>query len=131
MKRSLLDTQAFIMAATERWPDLPKRAQALLGDPETERILSAVSITEIAIKNSIRKLNLSAERTAQAMEDLVITVIPFTSMHAYRMFNLPLHHREPFDRMLIATALHEGIPIISGDDKFPLYESEGLQLIWK
>jgi PIN domain nuclease of toxin-antitoxin system len=131
MNRLLLDTQAFIMAATEGWPDLPQRVQALLSDPEIECILSTVSVTEIAIKNSIGKLNLDAEGTARAIADLALTVVPFTPLHAYRMFNLPLHHREPFDRMLIATALHEGIPLVGGDDKFPLYESEGLQLIWK
>ena len=47
------------------------------------------------------------------------------------MFSLPLHHREPFDRMIIATVLQEGIPLVGGDDKFPLYEGERLQLIWK
>ena len=131
MKRSLLDTQVFVMAATEGWSDLPRRVQTLLRDPETECILSTISVAEIAIKNSIGKLNLNAERTAKAVTDLALTVISFTPMHAYRMFNLPLHHREPFDRMVIATALHEGVPLVGGDDKFPLYESEGLQLIWK
>ena len=123
--RALLDTQIFIMAATERWPSLPKRVQII------ERILSTVSIIEVAVKNSIGKLKLNAEGTRKAIVDMALTVIPFTPAHASRMFSLPLHHREPFDRMVIATALYEGLPLIGGDDKFPLYESEGLQLIWK
>ena len=71
------------MAVTEGWTDLPKRVQALLNDKETECILSTTSVTEIAIKNSIGKLNLNAERTAKAVVDLALTVIPFTPLHAY------------------------------------------------
>ena len=127
----LLDTQVLVTVGLEGLSGVPAKVQKLLTDPNTERILSAVSIAEIAIKASIQKLEATPLEVSELIADLKLTVIPFTPMHAYRMFNLPLHHREPFDRMLIATALHEGIPLVGGDDKFPLYESEGLQLIWK
>lgn len=91
--RVLLDTQVFIMAATENWPTLPKRVQALLSDAEDERILSTVSLVEIAIKNSIGKLNLSMGDMNKSITDMLLTVLPFTSAHAYQMFGLPLHHR--------------------------------------
>jgi len=81
---------------------------------------------EVAIKTTIGKLNLSPGQASRAIADMNLTVIPFTPAHAYRMFGLPLYHREPFDRMVIATALHERLPLIGGDDKFPFYEKEGL-----
>jgi PIN domain nuclease of toxin-antitoxin system len=54
-------------------------------------------------------------------------LIPFEPRHAIRMFDLPLHHRDPFDRMLIATALSEGVPIITDDKEFNAYR--GLKVI--
>ena len=116
----LLDTQVLITVGLEGLSGIPAKVQRILIDPHAECLLSAVSITEIAIKASIRKLEATPLQLSELISDLKLTVIPFTPWHAYRMFNLPLHHREPFDRMLIATALHEGIPIISGDEKFPL-----------
>jgi PIN domain nuclease of toxin-antitoxin system len=55
-------------------------------------------------------------------------MLPFTPQHAYRLFSLPLHHRDPFDRMLIATALAEEIPLIGSDRLFKMYK--GLKVIW-
>ena len=127
----LLDTQVLVTVGLEGLTGVPAKVQKLLSDPNTELLLSAVSITEIAIKASIRKLEATSLEVSDLIADLKLTVIPFTQAHAYRIFSLPLHHREPFDRMMIATALHEGIPLVGGDDKFQLYESEGLQLIWK
>lgn len=56
-----------------------------------------------------------------------LILIPFEPRHAIRMFDLPLHHRDPFDRMLIATALSEGVPIITDDKEFNAYR--GLKVI--
>ena len=64
----------------------------------------------------------------QAARDLRLTTLPFSTEHAYTLFRLPMHHRDPFDRMLIATALTEKIPIISGDRNFKKYR--GLKVIW-
>ena len=58
-------------------------------------------------------------------------VIPFTPSHVQQLFNLPLHHREPFDRMLIATAIAENIPLVGGDARFSAYKQQGLSVIWK
>jgi PIN domain nuclease of toxin-antitoxin system len=130
MRRVLLDTQAFVMAATEAYKQMPKRVQRLLGYVETERLLSAVSISEVAIKTSIGKLNFSSEMIASAARDLKLVILPFTPRHAARMFRLPLHHRGPFDRMILATALVEDLALVGGDEKFPAYKSEGLEVIW-
>lgn len=64
----------------------------------------------------------------EAVRDIRISILPFDAQHAYRMFSLPLHHRDPFDRMIIATALKEKLPIVTGDRVFRRYK--GLNLIW-
>lgn len=119
------------MAATELWRELPKRVQRLLADPDRERLLSAVSIAEVAIKTRIGKLNMSQERVQTAIFDLKLDVLPFTPAHARKLFDLPMHHREPFDRFLIASAIVEDIPLVGGDAKFPAYKPEGLRVLWK
>lgn len=124
--RVLLDTQVWF-AAYEGQP-LPKKVQAILADPNTERIISAVSVMEIATKTAIGKAEFSEENVHRSVSDLKLTIIPFTQQHAYRLFSLPLHHRDPFDRMLIATALTEQLPIIGIDHQFKQYK--GLRVIW-
>jgi PIN domain nuclease of toxin-antitoxin system len=65
----------------------------------------------------------------QGVEDLRLRTLPYLSEHAYRLFSLPLHHRDPFDRALIAQALTEDIPIVTPDEHFLAYK--GLNVIWK
>jgi len=120
----LLDTQPFINAFLGATAS--KRVQTLLADPETVRLLSAASIIEIAIKSA--KLNMPEHLVRQAVADLHITVIPFTAEHAYKLFSLTPHHRDPFDRMIIATALVKAVPVIGGDEMFKKYR--GLKVIW-
>jgi len=62
----------------------------------------------------------------EAVRDLLLTVIPFTP--AFHLFRLPLHHKDPFDRMIIATAHEEGVPLIVADRQFKRYK--GLKVIW-
>lgn len=125
--RLLLDTAILIFAA-ESPGRLSKRALAAVGNAENIRELSSVSLTEIAIKKTLGKLNMSAEDVRQAIQDLDIRILPFTADHAFRIFELPAHHRDPFDRQIIAQAFSEDIPIVTSDDKFSLYK--GLRLIW-
>ena len=125
--RSLLDTQIFIALSQEGLESFSLRARKMIEDEESELLLSAVSITEIAVKASINKLAITAADASKAAEDLRLTLIPFEPRHAMRMFELPLHHRDPFDRMLIATALCEGVPIVSQDGEFKSYR--GLKVI--
>ena len=125
--RVLLDTAVFIFAV-EAPARLSPRAFTVLKNPENIRELSAVSLTEIAIKTTLGKLNLSAENTRQAIEDMDIHILPFAAEHAFRMFDLPRHHTDPFDRQLIAQALHEKISIVTPDEKFRRYQ--GVTVIW-
>jgi PIN domain nuclease of toxin-antitoxin system len=125
--RLLLDTAVLINAvgSPER---LTKRAIAALENADNVLELSAVSLSEIAIKAALGKLKLSAAVARQAVEDLDIRILPYTADHAFYLFDLPLHHGDPFDRQIIAQALSERIPIVSPDEKFSLYK--GLKLIW-
>lgn len=123
----LLDT-AVLIFSIESPERLGKRALAVLGNPENIRELSSVSLTEIAINKALGKLNVSAEDARQAIQDMDIHVLPYTADHAFCLFKLPAHHRDPFDRQIIAQAFSEGIPVVTSDDKFSLYQ--GLKLIW-
>ena len=125
--RLLLDTAIFIFAvdSPER---LSKRAVAVLENPANILELSAVSLAEIAIKTALGKLKISSAIARQAIEDLGIRTLPYTAEHALRLFELPLHHGDPFDRQIIAQALSEGIPVVTSDEKFGLYK--GLKVVW-
>lgn len=125
--RLLLDTATFIYAvdAPER---LSTRARAALQNPGNILELSAISISEIAIKSALGKLRLSAGTTHQAIRDLDIRILPYTLDNALHLFELAPHHADPFDRQIIAQALSEKIPVITPDEKFGLYG--GLKIIW-
>jgi len=125
--RLLLDTAVFVFAI-ESPRRLSTRVAAVLKNPGNVRELSSVSLTEIAIKTTLGKLNISAKDARQAIEDMAIRILPFTAEHAFRLFELPAHHRDPFDRQIIAQAFSEDVPVVTSDDKFTLYK--GLRLIW-
>ena len=125
--RLLLDT-AILIYAVESPERLSKRAAAALENPENVLELSTISITEIAIKASLGKLKITAASARQAVQDLDIRILPYTADHALRLFDLPLHHGDPFDRQIIAQALCEKTPVVTPDEKFRLYK--GLKIIW-
>jgi PIN domain nuclease of toxin-antitoxin system len=125
--RLLLDTAALVFAV-EAPQQLSKRTASALQDLNNVLELSAISLVEIAIKTNLGKLKLSAEIATQAIEDLDLRVLPYTAEHALRLFDLPLHHADPFDRQIISQALVEGVAIITPDKMFTAYK--GLKVIW-
>jgi PIN domain nuclease of toxin-antitoxin system len=125
--RLLLDT-AILIWAVESPERLTQRATTALENTENILEMSAVSLSEIAIKTARGKLKLSGASTHQALEDLDIRILPYTADHAFLLFDLPLHHSDPFDRQIIAQALSEKIPVVTPDEKFSLYK--GLKIIW-
>ena len=125
--RVLLDT-AVLIFAVESPERLSKKAAAVLRNPKNIRELSSVSLTEIAVKTTLGKLNISAEIARQALRDIDIRILPFTGDHAFRLFELPAHHRDPFDRQIIAQAFSENIPVVTSDEQFRAYE--GIKIIW-
>jgi PIN domain nuclease of toxin-antitoxin system len=125
--RLLLDTAVFIYAV--EFPQrLSKRASTALRNLDNALELSAVSVTEIAIKAASGKLAFSVLVLRKALNDLGIRVLPFSADHAFRMFGLPRHHGDPFDRQIIAQALCEKIAVVTPDEKFSLYE--GIKVVW-
>jgi PIN domain nuclease of toxin-antitoxin system len=125
--RLLLDTLVLIFAvdSPER---LSRRARTLLQGSGNILELSVISLSEIAIKASLGKLRVTPGQIQQAIQDLDLRILPFRSEHAFRLFELPLHHGDPFDRQIIAQAIAEKIPIVTSDEKFSLYD--GLKVIW-
>ena len=126
--RVLLDTQAFIVLAEQGIEVLSRKARTLVEDPANDRLFSAISITELAIKSALGKLSYGTEITSSISEKMGLINIPYTARHAMQLFDLPLHHHDPFDRMLIATALVEGVPVVTSDREFKRYR--GLSVIW-
>ena len=125
--RLLLDT-AVVIYAVEGPEQLSRRAATALRNLDHSLELSAVSVTEIAIKVASGKLDFPAAVLRKAIEDLEIRILPFTADHAFRMFELPVHHRDPFDRQIIAQALSEDIAVVTPDRQFR--SCRGLKLIW-
>ncbi len=124
--RLLLDTQMFIWHALKH-PSLRAETRRMIDDPANTTFLSHISLFEIAIKQKIGKLPEFHLPTVQ-IEQLAasrFSLLPITSAHiaAYERIPLLPQHRDPFDRLLLATALAEDMPIISADEHFPLYAS--------
>lgn len=99
---------------------LPDATRSAIADPAAHVGVSSISIAEISIKRTLGKLR------APWIPDVLlaengISVLPFTSDHARRLLELPLHHRDPFDRMLIAQAIHEDMAFATADPRASAY----------
>src|SRR3954464_6378048 len=110
MSRLLVDTHALLWWLTDD-PALSAAARAAIADPENEPAVSAASIWEIAIKRSIGKLSAPDDLPKTIIAE-GFTMLPIDAEHAWRVRELPLHHRDPFDRLLIAQALAQRIPVV-------------------
>jgi PIN domain nuclease of toxin-antitoxin system len=120
MSAFLADTQIVLWAAAD--PErLGPEVRDVIGDALTIVRVSAVSIAEMAIKQSIGKLSLPVP-PRQLCEVVGFDLIALEPIHAERVGELPLHHRDPFDRLLIAQALCEGMTIISADRSISEYD---------
>ena len=116
----LLDTSAFIWWVMED-ERLGPRARAAVADPERQVYVSAVSAWEIAIKRSLGKLQLDGDVGA-LVEREEFDELPIRIVHALEAESLPPHHRDPFDRMLVAQSRHEGLVLLTGDRVFTRYD---------
>lgn len=104
---------------------LSQQTRALLQDPDNELFLSAASSWEISIKYALGKLPLPApplEYVLGRMETSGISPLPVQHSHALHAGGLPLHHADPFDRLLIAQAQLENLRILTSDPQFGAYE---------
>jgi len=129
--RLLLDTNVLLWSLDEL-ERLPTQVRTALVDPGNEVFVSAVVAWEIAIKVAIGKLPARADVGAWLPEHLVLTnfvPMPITMEHAVAVEHLPLHHRDPFDRLLIAQATVESLTIVTNDRQFERYQI-GLLPCW-
>jgi PIN domain nuclease of toxin-antitoxin system len=125
--RLLLDTVTFIWAVStpER---LSRAAISALRKATSVREISVVSLTEIAVTQTRGRLALSKADAMAGVADLRLRVLPYSAEHALRLFDLPTHHADPFDRQIIAQALAEDIAVVTPDEAFLSYE--GLKVVW-
>jgi PIN domain nuclease of toxin-antitoxin system len=125
--RLILDTVTFMWAVSSP-QRLSRVAMAALRKETTMREISVVSLTEIAVKQIRGKLMFGKGDAIRGVADLRLRVLPYSADHAFRLFDLPAHHADPFDRQIIAQALVENVPVVTPDEAFTLYE--GLRVVW-
>lgn len=123
--RLLIDSQAFLWWS-EPSPQLSLAARGAIANPTNQVLISVAALWELTIKVSSGRLSLPEDlETMVASQEFA--VLPITFPHLTLLSGLPRLHRDPFDRMMIAQALAEGIPIATSDRVFASY---GLQIVW-
>ena len=118
----LLDTQLLLWAAGQ--PErLSTSARRLLNNPRNELLFSAASLWEITIKNSLGRDDFRVEPRLlrRGLLDNGYTELPITGQHAVSVDTLPAIHKDPFDRLLVAQALCEGVTLLTGDAQLARY----------
>lgn len=126
MKRLLLDTNVALWLLLGERDAVSDAAQKALTDERNPISLSAVSVWEIAIKRSLGKLTIEPG-WAKALGRLDFDPMPVTSEHAERVEHLPWHHRDPFDRLLVAQASLESHALVTADSQLASY---GVEVVW-
>lgn len=127
--RVLLDTASFLwfIGGSNKLSD---NALEIMENFDNELVMSVASLWEIAIKISIGKLELAEpfnQLIPQKIQENEIDILQIHLLHLFEMINLPMHHRDPFDRLVIAQGIVERLPIIACDRFFEVY---GVDIIW-
>jgi len=127
--RILLDTHAFLWFILDD-PQLGTKAKAMIEDPANDIEISPASYWELAIKISLRKYSLPKPYQQFIESQIAINefhILHIEPKHTSLITTMPLHHKDPFDRLLVAQAIVEGIPIISVDEQLDPY---GVRRLW-
>ena len=111
--RLLLDTHVALWVMTDS-PRLSAAARGMLVAAD-EVYVSAASVWEVAIKRSLGKLDFDAALFSSALRDSGFLPLPITDAHAVGVQALPAHHADPFDRLLVAQAIHEPLRLLTAD----------------
>lgn len=125
----LLDTHAFLWWATDD-SRLSTRAREVLSDPEQRIFFSAASGWEMAIKANLGKLTFPrglSDFVTSAVSSNGYEILSVSLAHALAVNDLPYHHRDPFDRILVAQSRVEGLTILSADQKIRAYD---IEILW-
>lgn len=123
MRVVLLDTHALLWWVDDDRRLGPAARRAIAGG---EVRISIVSLWEIAVKHALGKLSIGPEPVSAALDANGFEILPITRHHCFELARLAPHHRDPFDRMLIAQARADGLTILSNDRHFARY---GIDLI--
>ncbi len=122
----LLDTHAVIWALSK--PDsLPHDLRLIIEDPANIVFVSAASAWEISIKVALGRIQFPVNALVQAVNDAGFIALPVRLDHAVAVKSLPMHHRDPFDRLLVAQAMTEGLTFASRDSQVARYK---VKTIW-
>lgn len=127
--RCLLDTHVLLWWLHDA-SRLQPGSRALFADSDNELLWSACSTWELAIKSQLGKLRLEGplhEFVARVMNEQDLTALPVQHVHAARVAELPPIHRDPFDRLLVAQAAVEGVPLLTADPQLAAYGIECIQ----
>ncbi|MBC8114810.1 MAG: type II toxin-antitoxin system VapC family toxin [Candidatus Saccharimonas sp.] len=127
--RLLLDTHAFLWFLLDD-PGLSETARNLIVDPGNDIEISPASYWEIAIKIGLGKYSLPEPYDTFMERELAendFRILPILPRHTSVLTTLPLHHRDPFDRLLVAQAISEGISLVSNDPALDVYS---IQRLW-
>lgn len=125
----LLDTHSFLWFVEDD-PHMPDHVKDLIEDEQHEKYFSIASAWELAIKVGLGKLTLSLPLEIYLPDSLQrngIGLLPITLNHAIHVASLPLHHKDPFDRLLVTQSLLDAMPIISVD---AILDSYGVTRLW-
>jgi PIN domain nuclease of toxin-antitoxin system len=120
--RLLLDTH-LLLWAVDQYERLSARGRRLIGDRENEPVFSTASLWEIAIKHALRRSDFRYDPRVmrRALLDNRYEELPVTGEHAVAVANLPPLHRDPFDRILVAQSIVEGITLLTSDPRIAQY----------
>lgn len=134
--KALLDTHLLLWAAiaSEDMPSanaLPAEARALMEDETNELFFSPASVWEVAIKNALGRSDFRVDPHLfrRALLDNGYIELAITSLHTATIANLPDHHKDPFDRLLIAQATVEGILLLTNDETVASYTASPVRLV--
>ena len=126
----LFDSNVLLWAISDR-KKLTPRVRHIIDDSQNEFFVSRTSIWELSAKVAAGRLHMpgsTIQSLIDRMEGAGLSILELQDRYILRTESLPYHHSDPFDRVLIAQALEEGLTILSSDAKFPLYDAP---VIWK
>ena len=124
MNAVLVDTHVLLWWLTDD-PAVSGAARDVIAEPATETLVSVASLWEVAIKRRLGRLS-APEELPEVIAEEGFNWLPVTPEHAWAVASLPDHHRDPFDRLLIAQAMSEALPIVTAEPRFAEYDVEVL-----
>ncbi|KNX38678.1 type II toxin-antitoxin system VapC family toxin [Luteipulveratus halotolerans] len=118
--RLLLDTHVLLWVRIDS-PQLPVAFREAIADPDNIKLVSSITLAEVAVKRAVGKLR-APDDFAAGLESIGLDHLAFDHRHARTLDRLPLLHRDPFDRMLVAQAISEDVPFLTVDQHCLAYD---------